>query len=148
MEGVSDKDYIAHVIKHASMQQQQQQQKKSNGQVVAGSGAGGGTAASGSSWNVYSAAQNLPAVLNDPNKGKQSNFLTKTWGDSFIEKVEIPKCPYLPEITMQHLESYLRKIARVGCSFVLEFENLWGGYDLWFMRMICFFCRDIESTHV
>ncbi|XP_016838193.1 vacuolar protein sorting-associated protein 54 [Nasonia vitripennis] len=103
VEGVSDKDYVAHAVKHASMQQQQQQQKKSNGQVAG---------ASGSSWSVYSAAQNLPAVLNDPNKGKQSNFLTKTWGDSFVEKVEIPKCPYLPEITIQHLESYLKKIAR------------------------------------
>ncbi|XP_058809488.1 vacuolar protein sorting-associated protein 54 isoform X2 [Phymastichus coffea] len=84
LEGVSDKDYITHAIKHANA----------------------------SSWSVYSAAQNLPAVLNDPNKGKQSNFLTKTWGDSFVEKVEIPKCLYLPDVTVQHFESYLKKITR------------------------------------
>ncbi|XP_014471073.1 PREDICTED: vacuolar protein sorting-associated protein 54 isoform X2 [Dinoponera quadriceps] len=98
VEGVSDKDYIAHATKHAAMQQQ----RKSNGQL----------SEAGSSWTVYSAAQNLPAVLNDPFKGKQSNFLTRTWGDGFIEKVDIPKSPYLPEVTMQHFEMYLKKIAR------------------------------------
>lgn len=100
VEGVSDKDYIAHATKHAAMQQQ----RKSNGQL----------SEAGSSWTVYSAAQNLPAVLNDPFKGKQSNFLTRTWGDGFVEKVDIPKSPYLPEVTMQHFEMYLKKIARVS----------------------------------
>ncbi|XP_076245254.1 VPS54 subunit of GARP complex scat [Calliopsis andreniformis] len=98
VEGVSDKDYIAHATKHAAMQHE----RKSNGQLSEPS----------SSWTVYSATQNLPAVLNDPFKGKQSNFLTRTWGDGFVEKVDIPKSPYLPEITMQHFESYLKKIAR------------------------------------
>lgn len=98
VEGVSDKDYVAHAVKHATMQNQ----KKNNGQSTGAS----------SSWSVYSAAQNLPAVLNDPNKGKQTNFLTKTWGDSFIEKIDIPRSPYLPEITVHHLESYLKKMAR------------------------------------
>ncbi|KOC70138.1 Vacuolar protein sorting-associated protein 54 [Habropoda laboriosa] len=98
VEGVSDKDYVAHAIKHAKMQQQ----RKSNGQLSEPC----------SSWTVYSAAQNLPAVLNDPFKGKQSNFLTRTWGDGFVEKVDIPKSPYLPEITMQHFETYLKKLAR------------------------------------
>ncbi|XP_046587056.1 vacuolar protein sorting-associated protein 54 isoform X1 [Neodiprion lecontei] len=102
VEGVSDKDYIAHATKHATMQQQQQQQKKSNGQVTGSS----------PSWTIYSAAQNLPAVLNDPNKGKQSNFLTKTWGDAFVEKVDIPKSPYLPDVSMQHFDNYMKKIAR------------------------------------
>lgn len=63
-------------------------------------------------WSVYSAAQNLPAVLNDPNRGKQSNFFVKTWGDSFVEKVEIEKSPFLPDITYSHFESYLKKVAR------------------------------------
>ncbi|XP_018370917.1 PREDICTED: vacuolar protein sorting-associated protein 54 [Trachymyrmex cornetzi] len=98
VEGVSDKDYIAHAMKHAIMQQQ----RKSNGELSEAS----------SSWTVYSAVQNLPAVLNDPFKGKQSNFLTRTWGDGFIEKIDIPKSPYLPEVTMQHFEMYLKKIAR------------------------------------
>lgn len=63
-------------------------------------------------WTFYSSSQNLPAVLNDPNRGKQSNFFTKTWGDSFIDKVEVFSSPYLPEITLAHFESYFKKIAR------------------------------------
>ncbi|XP_045495135.1 vacuolar protein sorting-associated protein 54 [Colias croceus] len=63
-------------------------------------------------WDFYSSSQNIPAVLNDPNRGKQSNFFTKTWGDSFIDKVEIYPSPYLPEITLLHFESYCKKIAR------------------------------------
>lgn len=63
-------------------------------------------------WSVYSAAQNLPAVLNDPNRGKQSNFFIKTWGDTFVEKGDVEKSPFLPEITYSHFELYLRKIGR------------------------------------
>lgn len=63
-------------------------------------------------WSVYSAAQNLPAVLNDPNRGKQSNFFVKTWGDTFVEKSEIEKSPFLPEITYAHFDTYLRKVDR------------------------------------
>lgn len=98
VEGVSDKDYVAHATKHATMQHQ----RKSNGQLPE----------SGSTWTIYSASQNLPAVLNDPFKGKQSNFFTRTWGDGFVEKVDIPKSPFLPDITMHHFEIYLKKIAR------------------------------------
>lgn len=63
-------------------------------------------------WTFYSSSQNLPAVLNDPNRGKQSNFFTKTWGDSFVEKIEIHPSPYLPEISLSHFESYCKKITR------------------------------------
>lgn len=63
-------------------------------------------------WTFYSSSQNLPAVLNDPNKGKQSNFFTKTWGDSFVDKVEIYPSPYLPTITLSHFEPYCKKIAK------------------------------------
>lgn len=136
VEGVSDKDYIAHATKHATMQQQ----CKSNGQV----------SEAGSSWTVYSAVQNLPAVLNDPFKGKQSNFLTRTWGDGFIDKVDIPKSPYLPEITMQHFEMYLKKIARVIYEYNTIF--LFNRYTLdnsefYYIRYVFFF-RDTESIHV
>lgn len=120
VEGVSDKDYIAHATKHAAMQQQ----RKSNGQSEIGS-----------SWTVYSASQNLPAVLNDPFKGKQSNFLTRTWGDGFVEKVDIPKSPYLPEITMQHFETYLKKIARV--------TNIYTKYKISLMKILFLIISDI-----
>lgn len=63
-------------------------------------------------WTVYSAVQNLPAVLNDPTKGKQTNFFVKTWGDGFVDKTDIEKSPFLPEINYSHFESYLRKHVR------------------------------------
>ncbi|XP_066260954.1 vacuolar protein sorting-associated protein 54 [Euwallacea similis] len=63
-------------------------------------------------WTIYKASQFLPAVLNDPNKGKQSNFFTRTWGDSFVEKTVIEKSPYLPEITYAHFDHYLRKYGK------------------------------------
>ncbi|KAF7996326.1 hypothetical protein HCN44_001958 [Aphidius gifuensis] len=98
LEGVSDKDYVIHVTKHATMQQQQQQ-RKTNGDDD-----------KTSTWTIYSASQNLPAVLNDPRKGKQSNFFTKTWGDAFVERVDIPKSPYLQDINIHHFDSYIKKI--------------------------------------
>ncbi|XP_034944427.1 vacuolar protein sorting-associated protein 54 [Chelonus insularis] len=98
LEGVSDKDYVAHANKHAVMQQQ----KKNNGEI----------SDTLPPWTVYSAVQNLPAVLNDPKKGKQSNFLTKTWGESFVDKVDIPKSPFLPNISIHLFDSYLKKIGR------------------------------------
>lgn len=66
-------------------------------------------------WITYSANQNLAAVLNDPNKGKQKDFFTKLWGIDFSEKTsgEISKHPYLPEINHSHFDHYLRKISKV-----------------------------------
>lgn len=66
-------------------------------------------------WTVFSASQNLAAVLNDPNKGKQKDFFTKLWGVDFVEKssADIPKHPYLPEVNHSHFESYLKKISKV-----------------------------------
>lgn len=90
LDGVSDRDYETHISRHhvAPITKNQEQ------------------------WSVYSAAQNLPAVLNDPNKGKQATFFTKIWGDAFVETAEIPKCPYLPIITWDNFEPYIRKVGR------------------------------------
>lgn len=63
-------------------------------------------------WSVYMAAQNLPAVLNDPSRGKQSNIFTKKWGDSFVEKVHIIPTHLLPEITYDHLNDYIKQIGK------------------------------------
>lgn len=58
-------------------------------------------------WSLYSASQNLSAVLNNPNLGKQSNFFVRTWGDSFVEKNETEGSPFLLEINYSHFERYL-----------------------------------------
>lgn len=58
------------------------------------------------------AAQNLPAVLNDPSRGKQTNFFTKKWGDAFVEKTPIHPSPYLDVIGWGEFEVYLKRIGR------------------------------------
>lgn len=60
-------------------------------------------------WTVYSSVQNLPAVLNDPRRGKEKDFFTKTWGDTFVDKAVVSSSHHLPEITKSHFEAYLRK---------------------------------------
>jgi vacuolar protein sorting-associated protein 54 len=79
VEGVSDEDYEDHVYKHhvfpnqsaikarsGNLRKLMDQQMTEKPNVVA----------EGQRWSVYSAAQNLPALLNDPNKGKQVILLT------------------------------------------------------------------------
>lgn len=63
-------------------------------------------------WNIFSAAQNLPAVLNDPSRGRQSNLFTKKWGDSFVEKQQVMPTPNLPQVDWNHLELYCKKIGK------------------------------------
>lgn len=63
-------------------------------------------------WSVFSAAQNLPAVLNDPSRGKQANFFTKKWGVDFVEKTPIYQSAQLPDIKWEHFDMYVRKIGK------------------------------------
>lgn len=57
VEGVSDEDYEDHVLRHhASRPHHGVAQKQQS---------------DGPHWTVYSTAQNLPAVLNDPSRGKE-----------------------------------------------------------------------------
>lgn len=91
VDGVSDRDYEAHVLKFHMNDGKRDEPEE---------------------WSVYMAAQNLPAVLNDPSRGKQSNIFTKKWGDSFIEKVHISPTPLLPDITYDHLNEYIKQIVK------------------------------------
>lgn len=91
LDGVSDKDYENHVEKYHVSQSMKEAEDK---------------------WNIFSAAQNLPAVLNDPSRGRQSNLFTKKWGDSFVERQQVPPTPHLPKIDWNHLELYCKKIGK------------------------------------
>ena len=91
LDGVSDKDYEAHVEKYHVSQSMKEAEEK---------------------WNIFSAAQNLPAVLNDPSRGRQSNLFTKKWGDSFTERQQVQPTPHLPRIEWSHLELYCKKIGK------------------------------------
>ncbi|KAH8418877.1 hypothetical protein KR222_008489, partial [Zaprionus bogoriensis] len=91
LDGVSDRDYDAHVAKYHVNQQTREMPPE---------------------WGVYSAAQNLPAVLNDPQRGKQSNLFTRKWGEQFVERVHIPSTPRLPDITHADFAVYLGSIGK------------------------------------
>ncbi|KAM8714735.1 hypothetical protein ACLKA7_001144 [Drosophila subpalustris] len=91
LDGVSDRDYDAHVAKYHVNQQSRESPPE---------------------WGVYSAAQNLPAVLNDPQKGKQSNLFTKKWGEHFVERASIPGNPRLPDVTHADFAVYLGSIGK------------------------------------
>lgn len=64
----------------------------------------------GPSWNFNAACQNMASILNDPKKGKQKDFFTKTWGDGFVENQEIARSPLLPEIKESYFIPYLKTI--------------------------------------
>lgn len=89
LDGVSDRDYETHVAKYHVNQISREPE-----------------------WSVFSAAQNLAAVLNDPSRGKQTNLFTKKWGDSFVEKAHINPSQYLPNISLNDFDNYLKKIGK------------------------------------
>ena len=66
----------------------------------------------GMASNVNAACQNMAAILNDPKKGKQKDFFTRTWGEGFVEHTEIPSSPLLPEVTEAYFAPYLKKISK------------------------------------
>lgn len=72
-------------------------------------------------WNIYSATQNLPSVLNDPNN-RELDLFTRTWGDGFVPHAPLPPMS-LPCIELGDFLCYLRETASVsGCGC--------GGYFL------------------
>lgn len=89
LDGVNDRDYETHVAKYHVNQVAREPE-----------------------WSVFSAAQNLAAVLNDPSRGKQTNLFTKKWGDSFVEKVHIPPATTLPSVLWNDFDGYLKRIGR------------------------------------
>lgn len=91
LDGVSDKDYEAHVEKYHLMSTMKEAEDK---------------------WNIFAAAQNLPAVLNDPSRGRQSNLFTKKWGDNFVERQLVQPSPHLSRVDWKQLELYCKKIGK------------------------------------
>lgn len=119
LEGVSDRDYEEHVARHHIFQAASGkfESEKNFGTSVGNPSARDAPnviqmSECGGRWTVYDSTQNLPAVLNDPQRGKQRDFFTKTWGDSFVERSDIPPCPFLPDIGRVHFENYLRRTSK------------------------------------
>ena len=86
-----------------------------------GSGGGGKRGAPPSSTrlgrldaaSLMASSQNLPAVLNDPGRGKQRDFFTRSWGDSFADgALNSPHPQQGPDVSARSFERYLRKLRR------------------------------------
>ena len=63
-------------------------------------------------WNVLSSSVNLPAVLNNPAKGKQKDFFTRSWGADFVDTAILPASGNICEIPANTFERYLRKLRK------------------------------------
>lgn len=69
-------------------------------------------AAAAADWTIFSSAQNLPAVLNDPSRGKQATLFTRHWGDAFVERVSIAPSRHLAAVTHADLDAYMQRIGK------------------------------------
>jgi len=63
-------------------------------------------------WHVLSSTVNLPAVLNDPGKGKQKDFFTRSWGAEFVDTSILPSSPHICELPPGPFDRYLRKVRK------------------------------------
>ena len=77
----------------------------------------GGNSGKLESWSVLSSTVNLPAVLNDPGKGKQKDFFTRSWGVDFADSALLPPSPHLCELPPNAFDRYLRKVKNSLISF-------------------------------
>jgi len=93
--GVSHTDYIKHVNKH-------------HVQVSLVTGMRNCE----DKWTVNSSCVNVPAVLNDPAKGKQKDFFTRSWGVDFVDSTLLPSSPYVCELPPNCFDRYIRKVRK------------------------------------
>ena len=76
-------------------------------------------------WNVLSSSVNLPAVLNDPEKGKQKDFFTRSWGADFVDTTVHPPSPYVCEIPPQSFNKCRKDKGEVQpCIWRCAHENM------------------------
>lgn len=108
LEGVSDRDYEAHIRKcHASFVfDKQSTVDKAEGKKMRSS--------SNPVFTIQSFTQNLSSVLLDPkcSRTEIQNFFTRHWGDSFVPKNQISPALSLPSISLDHFKKYLKTIAK------------------------------------
>jgi len=97
--GISKEDYAEHVTKHHINRDKVKFTNNNNNLDF---------------WDVLSSSVNLPAVLNDPGKGKQKDFFTRTWGAEFIDTSILPPSPFVCEIPPQSFQRYVRKMQKLN----------------------------------
>ncbi|XP_071789704.1 vacuolar protein sorting-associated protein 54-like isoform X2 [Asterias amurensis] len=112
LEGVNDTDYDSHVAKeHSCISLCDMTNSKMPSSATSNDPLTPSVVNDQNKWTFYCSQVNLPAVLNDPRKSKRElDFLTKTWGETFVEKTEILPSLHLPNITRSHFDGYLRRV--------------------------------------
>ncbi len=73
VEGISDADYEQHIYKHHVFVRNKYRRHKRQASTMSSVS---DISTDNDKWNVYSASQNLAAVLNNPNKMKQVKYHT------------------------------------------------------------------------
>ena len=76
-------------------------------------------------WSYQDSCVNLPAVLNDPGKGKQKDFFTRSWGVDFVDSVVLPSSPHLCELPPNAFDRYLRKVRQLPSCIIGSFDRKW-----------------------
>lgn len=72
-------------------------------------------------FTVYSATQNMPAVLNDPRK-RHADFFTMTWGEDFVPH-SVPPLTLLLAVPMPYFDDYKKKTDMVRMTFYLLYPH-------------------------
>ncbi|XP_033735707.1 vacuolar protein sorting-associated protein 54-like [Pecten maximus] len=120
LEGVSDMDYENHIARdHVHSYQQHGIGQKNSTGVMASYVSDHNKKEEPSvvqdqhKWTIYKSCVNLPAALNDPLRSKREyDFFTKTWGQDFYERTEVPPSPYLIHISREHFQKYRHRISK------------------------------------
>ena len=63
-------------------------------------------------WNVLLSSVNLPTDLNNPAKGEQKNFFTRSWVADFVDSAILHPSAYVCEIPPNTFDRYLRKVRK------------------------------------
>ncbi|KAJ7371032.1 Vacuolar protein sorting-associated protein 54 [Desmophyllum pertusum] len=113
VEGVSDKDYEAHVkknhTKHEEIKAEFNATVTTDETLYPRPRLPPISFPNANAFTVYSSTQNLPAILNDPRLLKrQTDFFTKAWGEDFVPQ-EVPPLTLLPRIPTIYFDDYLKK---------------------------------------
>ena len=109
LEGVSDRDYEQHVLKiHVKIPAEMTELDLAPVLPTSETPSPPSVVADQQKWTYYKASVNMPALLNDPAKGKQTDIFTQTWGSEF-QRFDVSPTKRLPEISSKVFRSYIKK---------------------------------------
>ena len=109
LEGVSDRDYEQHVLRiHVKVPDEMSEMDLAPVLPNTDTPSPPAVVADQQKWTYFHSSVNLPALLNDPAKGKQADIFTHTWGYEFHKSTVSPS-KRLPEVSTKLFRSYLKR---------------------------------------